>query len=96
MQFPISPNLTPLSRQEALRVWMHRNGLTFTEMARRMDVTSNLVSKLCDQETMPVHRHMQLLGMGVPVELLPQALDIKPGPKPRTVDDEFRAAFRGV
>ncbi|MBU1229575.1 MAG: helix-turn-helix transcriptional regulator [Proteobacteria bacterium] len=96
MEFPIAPNLTPLSRQEALRVWMSRNGLTFTEMARRMDVTSNNVSKLCDQDTMPVHRHAQLLGMGVPMELLPEALDLKPGPKPRTIHDEAMAAFRGV
>ncbi len=96
MEFPIAPNLTPLSRQEALRVWMARNNLTFTEMGRRMDVTANNVSKQCDQDTMPVHRHEQLREMGVPEELLPVALDLKPGPKPRTLHGEFEAAFRGA
>lgn len=96
MEFPIATNLSPLTRQEALRVWMGRNGLTFAEMARRMDVTSNNVSKLCDQDTMPVHRHEQLLGMGVPAELLPEAMDLKPGPKPKTIHDEFRVAYRGA
>lgn len=76
-------------------MWMIRNDLSFAEMGRRLEVTANAVSKLCGQDTMPVTRHRQLVEQGVPVELLPAPMDIKPGPKPRSVHDEFQAAFRG-
>jgi transcriptional regulator with XRE-family HTH domain len=95
MQLPISPNLTSLTRQEALRIWLSRNGLTFSELGRRLGVTPNSVSKLCDQETMPVRRHAQLLEQGLPAELLPRPEDIKPGPRPRDVHEQFLQAFRG-
>jgi hypothetical protein len=58
-------------------------------------VTPNSVSKLCDQETMPVRRHAQLLEQGLPAELLPRPEDIKPGPRPRDVHEQFLQAFRG-
>lgn len=95
MQFPISPNLTSLTRQEALRLWLSRNGLSFSELGRRLGVAPNSVSKLCDQETMPVRRHAQLLEQGLPAELLPRPEDIKPGPRPRDVHEQFLQAFRG-
>ena len=96
MQFPIASNLTLVNRQEALLLWMHRAGQTYTRMGAALDVTPNAVSKLLGNETIPVQRHKQFLALGVPEELLPQPLDIKPGPKPRTVHDEFSAAYRGV
>lgn len=83
MQLPITTNLTDLSRQERLRLWMHRNSLTFAALGRQLDLTGNAISKLCSQATMPTRRHAELIALGVPDELLPQALDIKPGPKPR-------------
>ncbi len=95
MRLPISPNLTSLTRQEALRLWLSRNGLSFSELGRRLGVTPNSVSKLCDQETMPVRRHAQLLEQGLPAELLPRPEDIKPGPRPRDVHEQFLQAFRG-
>lgn len=96
MQLHSTANLTPLTRQEALRVWMGRNGTTFTSMGGSLGISANAVSKLCDNETMPTHRHRQLLELGVPEDLLPQAVDIKPGPKPRTMQEEFVIAFRGA
>lgn len=95
MQLPISPNLSSLTRQEALRLWLSRNSLTFSELGRRLGVTPNSVSKLCDQETMPTRRHAQLVDQGIPAELLPRAQDIKPGPKPRDLHEQFMQAFRG-
>jgi hypothetical protein len=95
MQLRTDANLTRLSRLEALDVWKKRNRLSFAEMGRRMGVTGENVSKLCAQDTMPVHRHEQLCALGVPAHLLPTPLNLKPGPKPRTVHEEFQAAFRG-
>jgi len=96
MQFNSTANLTPLTRQEALRLWMNRNGKSFSAWGGNMGVTGNAVSKLCDQDTMPVHRHEQLRHLGVPAELLPKPMDLKPGPKPRGIHGEFMAAFRGA
>lgn len=96
MQSPIAPNLIPVNRQEALLLWMRRTGQTYVRLAGEMGLTGNAVSKLLGQDTMPTHRHSQLLELGVPQELLPQPMDLKPGPKPRTVHDEFSAAFRGA
>lgn len=83
MHSPIAANLTELSRQEKLRLWMSRNRWTYARLARSLDITSNAVAKLCNQSTMPVRRHAQIVTLGVPAELLPQPLDVKPGPKPR-------------
>lgn len=83
MQSSIPTNLTHLSRQERLRIWMQRKGITFTALARELDVTPNAVSKLCHQSTMPTRRHAALLDLGVSVELLPTPCDLKTGPKPR-------------
>lgn len=95
MQSPIAPNLTPVSRQEALLLWKTRTGQTYERLGGSIGLSGNAVSKLLGQETMPTHRHRQLLALGVPEELLPRPLDLKPGPKPRTVHDEFAAAYRG-
>lgn len=84
MQSPSTANLTPPNRQESLRLWMTRTGNTFKAWGRLMGISGNAVSWLCANETMPTHRHAQLVTLGVPVELLPAAFDHKPGPKPKT------------
>ncbi len=83
MKITTDTNLTILNRQEALDLWKKRAGLSFAEMGRRIGVTGENVSKLCAKETMPPHRHQQLLDLGVPIELLPKPLYCPPGPKPK-------------
>lgn len=83
MKSPVSGNLILPTRQESLRLWMTRNGKSFNELGRQIGTTGHGVSWLCDQSTMPTHRHAQLVALGVPAELLPEAMDIKPGPKPK-------------
>lgn len=83
--------VTHLSRREKLEVWMRREGVTFVALGRHCGVTPYNVAKLLRQETMPVRRHEQLAAFGVPAELLPAPLDIKPGPKPRTDQGVFAA-----
>ena len=85
MQTSFDANLTNLNRQEALEVWKRRTGISFAEMGRRIGVTGENVSKLCAQETMPIHRHAQLVEIGVPAELLPVPMYRKPGPKPKSL-----------
>lgn len=83
MQSSIAINLTELSRQEKLRLWMARTGVRFVDMAVALDVTPAAIGKLCKQATMPEHRHRALVAFGVPADLLPAPLNIKSGPKPR-------------
>lgn len=96
MQSHSAVNLTPPNRQEQLLLWMRRTGQTFKAWGSLVGVSGHALSKLVGQETMPVRRHEQLVCLGVPVELLPLPLDIKPGPKPKAPQSEFMAAFRGV
>jgi hypothetical protein len=81
MQLAITSNLTQLTRQELLRIWMLRNGITFTQLGHHLGITSNAVSKLCLQDTMPTRRHRALVSYGVPPDLLPLPVDLKTGPK---------------
>lgn len=75
---PIEP-----TRQELLRIWLARNATGFKQIGERIDISGTGLAKICDQETMPTRRHAELIAMGVPAGLLPEPLDIKPGPKPR-------------
>ncbi|MBN2140859.1 MAG: helix-turn-helix transcriptional regulator [Desulfovibrionaceae bacterium] len=83
MQFPTPVNSIQPTRQESLRLYLGRAGLSFREIGRRIDVSGAAIAKLCNQETMPTRRHAELIAMGIPAGLLPEPLDIKPGPKPR-------------
>jgi transcriptional regulator with XRE-family HTH domain len=79
-------------------VWKERQGVSYNEMGRRMGITGVRVSNLCHGDRMPTHRHAQLIAIGVPRELLPEPLDVKPGPKPRhiaSLHEEFESAFKG-
>ncbi len=74
---------TALSRQESLRVWMMRNGISYASIGRKIFVSGPNVGRLLMGETIPPHRHQQFLELGFPSELLPAPLYRKPGPKPK-------------
>lgn len=78
-------NLTDLSREEKLQIFLGRSGLTFKAIGEKLDMTGTAAAKLCRGETMPTRRHAELITLGIPAELLPKPEDIKPGPKPRRV-----------
>ena len=67
-------------RQAELRVWLIRNGMTYAEIGRRMGITSSGVLRLVQGERMPTKRHSEMVGMGIPADLLPQPLDVPFGP----------------
>jgi len=83
MQLGIAPTLTELSRQEKLRLWMERAGVTFISLALGVGINPAVLGRQCKQDTMPARNHSALLAQGVPAELLPVPLDQRPGPKPR-------------
>lgn len=86
MELYTAPNLTPLTRQETLWLWMRRNNHTFVALAKHVGMTGNGMAKLLDQDTMPVRHHSALLGYGVPEALLPAPCDVKPGPKSKAIN----------
>lgn len=91
MQSVHDSNLTPTDAQEAdriceLRVWMVRNEVSFVDMGKNMGgVTGNAALKALKKARMPVDNHKLLRDAypHLPLALLPQPLDVPPGPKPR-------------
>lgn len=99
MQLAQDVTTEPITRQEALRRWMHRTRTTFVTLAKGSGVTGAQMSKLCGQETMPIRHHLHLVKQGVPVSLLPRPEDLRPGRRalPRPITHEIAmSAFRGV
>lgn len=80
-------NLTDLSREEKLQIFLSRSGLTFKAIGERLGMTGVAAAKLCRGETMPTRRHAEFMALGIPEELLPRGEDIKPGPKPRRLPE---------
>lgn len=76
-------NLAELSREERFKIWMRREKITLTALAKHLGITLQSVRFLTRNETMPTHRHAQCLAFGIPAELLPRPFDITPGRKPK-------------
>lgn len=70
-----------IRRQDRLQIWLKLNGKTQAEIARALDVGEVSVSRWVRAENIPPKRHRQLLELGIPAELLPEPVDITPGPK---------------
>jgi len=88
MQLNSVPTPIDLTRQECLDLWMRRTGFTFVRLGEICGIHANCVTQHLRAETMPVRHHAALLAAGVPLELLPLALDQKPGPKPKQVSSD--------
>lgn len=78
-------NLTQsdLTRQERLSIWMRRAGITKMQVAEKIGVQPIAVTRWFRAETIPTWRYWQLVEFGIPPDLLPDALDKAPGPRPR-------------
>ena len=75
---------TDLTRQERLLIWLRRAGITHVDIAKKVGVSSSMsVARWFNAESIPTRRHRQLVDFGIPAELLPPALDINPGPRPK-------------
>jgi len=72
-----------LTRQERLEIWMRRKGLTYTKIGQQLGVAKWAASRMLQAETMPPHHHKRLAGHVIPLDLLPEPVYQKPGPKPK-------------
>ena len=76
------PRIEP-TRQELLQLWRRRRGMLQGDIARSLGIGQNTVSRWLRADSIPTWRHRQLVGLGIPAELLPAPVDIAPGPKRR-------------
>lgn len=77
----MTSKLTP--RQQGLRQWMRDHDITFPALAAALGLSLSRTKRLIHDEHISTDVHRRLLVLGVPTELLPQALDKKRGPKPK-------------
>lgn len=73
-------------RKQRLREWMRQKHYTIRQLANDLGVVESTVRFILASDTIPTSRHTQLIVLGFPLDLLPQAVDKKPGPKPLTPD----------
>ena len=75
--------LSELTREEKLLVWMKRTQESFVTIAKKMHLTRRSIVYLLTSETSSPIRHAQLIKIGLPESLLPPPVYKKPGRSPR-------------
>lgn len=80
---PIMKDITgiELTRQDMLSIWLKRQGKTQADIARALKVGEVSVSRWMRADRIPQWRHEALVKFGIPAELLPEPVNIAPGPK---------------
>lgn len=84
-------NIAELTRDEKREIWCRRQGETLLSLAQVAGVHKSTLSVHLRSVTMPVAQHARLVEYGVPVDLLPDPLDRRSGPKPRRSVDSTQA-----
>ena len=74
-------NLEHLTTDEKRQAWLKRHKCTLTILAEVAGVSVSVLSRSLRSATMPTNQHAALCAFGVPVDLLPEPLDKKRGPK---------------
>lgn len=72
----------PVTRQERLKLWLWKTGISQADIARKLEVSKASVGYWIRREQLSAERVAQLREFGIPEELLPEAKDIPGGPKP--------------
>lgn len=62
-----------------LRQWMEDHSITYRFIASILGVSESAVPKILKRDTMPTKHHKACVGIGFPVEMLPQGKDLKRG-----------------
>lgn len=79
------PNLTELSTEEKREIFLKRQGWSITALAERLGIHKAVLARSLKSPTMPVRHHEKLVQLGMPPELLPEPLDKKTGPAPKSI-----------
>ena len=94
MTLTFAQTLAEAPRVEKLKLWMRLQTppLSFTSLAKPLNITSNTLARACAGKTMPVYQHTYLTrDKGVPAELLPRPMDRKTGPKTTRAEETAQA-----
>ena len=83
----ISESVYNYSRIDKLHIWMRHNNMRFVSIAQKIGCSEFTARRLLNNPTAPSHRVRQLASVGIPLELLPDPLDIPPGPKPKNMNN---------
>lgn len=70
-----------LTRLERLIIWLRRNDMNFSRIGELLGITRMSAGRLCKAERIPSERHRELVQLGIPIDLLPPAEDVRRGPK---------------
>lgn len=73
-----------LTRLERLIIWLRRNDMNFSRIGELLGITRMSAGRLCKAERIPSERHRELVQLGIPIDLLPPAEDVRRGPKTST------------
>lgn len=73
--------IADLTRAEKLEIYMKRKKITFSDIAKSIDVAPASARRMLLNDSIPTWRYNQLVEAGLPEVLLPPARDIAPGPK---------------
>ena len=73
-----------LTRLERLIIWLRRNDMNFSRIGELLGITRMSAGRLCKAERIPSEQHRELVQLGIPIDLLPPAEDVRRGPKTST------------
>lgn len=83
MQF--TNEISPIvNKKQELRVWLLRNETTMRELADFIGIKAATLCVHLNKSTIPTEHFNKLVNeLHVPAHLLPEPMDLKPGPRPK-------------
>ncbi|MFI3271996.1 MAG: helix-turn-helix transcriptional regulator [Pseudomonadota bacterium] len=72
-----------IPRERRLRAWMIERDISYEALAKELGVTRQRTNYVLRCDTMPSELHKKCVALGIPLELLPDAVDWPRGRKPR-------------
>lgn len=63
--------------------WMAEHDVTYRALGEKIGVGISRARDLLTRNTIPTARHAQLVELGFPADILPEPMDLPPGPKPK-------------
>ena len=70
-------------RISAMKQWLEAHNITYRAVGDKLGVTVGGAYALLTRDTIPTDRYAQLVDLGFPKDILPEPMDLSPGPKPK-------------